>query len=236
MSDAIEKKRGPGTAVSPAAGREARGMSDEKTAAERIAALLETHAERRFVDMVKRTGADDEQAAQLVEGVHCAVHFLATVLHANRDRAPNHLTIGYVTDGDGANYELTIRKHGGITPADRIAELEAEVARREAADRDRLDERNGPIPDGTPLYYIRDTRQVVGNSALWWCPEGCGYTCDLDAAGLYTWEQCQGRRDTDVPYRREDIDAAAERHARFDFRDAPKPATEPEPAPRGDNE
>ena len=34
------------------------------------------------------------------------------------------------------------------------------------------------MPD---LYYIQDTRQCVGNSALWWREDG-GYTCDLRQA------------------------------------------------------
>lgn len=34
-------------------------------------------------------------------------------------------------------------------------------------------------------YYIRDTRQVVGNCALWWCHDGKGYTTQLEEAGEY---------------------------------------------------
>lgn len=37
------------------------------------------------------------------------------------------------------------------------------------------------------MYYIQDTRQVVGNCALFWRVEGAGYTCDLNEAG--TWEE-----------------------------------------------
>lgn len=47
-------------------------------------------------------------------------------------------------------------------------------------------------------FYILDARQIVGNCALWWCPEGKGYTCNLDEAGLYSEEDAKGHRDTDV--------------------------------------
>ena len=48
-------------------------------------------------------------------------------------------------------------------------------------------------------YYIMDGRSVVGNCALWWCPNGQGYTCDLDKAGLYTYDEANSHRDTDIP-------------------------------------
>lgn len=35
------------------------------------------------------------------------------------------------------------------------------------------------------LYYIRDTRQTVGNCALWWAKERKGYTTQLEEAGEY---------------------------------------------------
>lgn len=33
-----------------------------------------------------------------------------------------------------------------------------------------------------PMYYIRNTKAVVGNSILWWADGGHGYTCDLRKA------------------------------------------------------
>ncbi len=33
-----------------------------------------------------------------------------------------------------------------------------------------------------PMFYIRNARSVVGNSIMWWCPDGNGYTCDLKKA------------------------------------------------------
>lgn len=35
-------------------------------------------------------------------------------------------------------------------------------------------------------YYIQDTRQIVGNCALFWCPDGKGYTMQIEEAGLYS--------------------------------------------------
>ena len=53
--------------------------------------------------------------------------------------------------------------------------------------------------ESEPLFYIQDTRSFVGDSALWWRPEGKGYTVNLDEAGTYTAAQCRGNRDTDRP-------------------------------------
>ncbi len=33
-----------------------------------------------------------------------------------------------------------------------------------------------------PMYYVRNTKAVVGNSILWWADGGHGYTCDLGKA------------------------------------------------------
>ena len=45
-------------------------------------------------------------------------------------------------------------------------------------------------------YVILDTRQIVGNCAMFWRPDGAGYTCDLSDAGLY--DKTEGRRETDI--------------------------------------
>jgi hypothetical protein len=65
-------------------------------------------------------------------------------------------------------------------------------------------------------YYILDRRQVVGNCALWWCPDGKGYTCDLDAAGKYSWDEASSNRDTDVPVPCELAERLVVKHVRFD--------------------
>lgn len=83
-------------------------------------------------EMIARTGATEEQTTGLVEGLHSFVHFMATVIECN-PQAPNHITMSFLTPGGGRNYELTIRKHGGTTPADRIAALERENAELRAA-------------------------------------------------------------------------------------------------------
>ncbi len=48
--------------------------------------------------------------------------------------------------------------------------------------------RKSPAPppkSPSGVYLIQDTRQYVGNAVLWWCPEGAGYTTDVDAAGRF---------------------------------------------------
>jgi hypothetical protein len=60
------------------------------------------------------------------------------------------------------------------------------------------------------LFYIQDTRSVVGNSALWWREQGKGYTSNLDEAwkvpGNWSW------RSTDILRPVAEMDALAERH------------------------
>ena len=73
------------------------------------------------------------------------------------------------------------------------------------------------------LYYVQDTRQIVGNCALWWCPEGLGYTCEIDRAGLYTEDEVRHMRATDMAWPRELVDRLIVRHVRMDtMRQAPE--------------
>lgn len=66
------------------------------------------------------------------------------------------------------------------------------------------------LADPEPLFYVQDTRSVVGNSASWWRFEGNGYTCNLNEAWKVpgTWRG----RDTDVLRACLEVDAMAERH------------------------
>ncbi len=66
------------------------------------------------------------------------------------------------------------------------------------------------------LYYVQDTRQYVGNCALWWCPDGNGYTTQIDEAGLYTRERVMTMRDTDRPWPKDLVDAYTVTHVRLD--------------------
>lgn len=64
------------------------------------------------------------------------------------------------------------------------------------------------MPD---LYYIEDTRQIVGNCALWWREGGHGYTCDLKQAWKVPAGWSSGRP-TDVLRKCSEMDALAEQH------------------------
>jgi len=66
------------------------------------------------------------------------------------------------------------------------------------------------------LFYVMDGRTVVGNCASWWCPDGKGYCCNLDDAGLYTADDVAGMRDTDIPVPREVAERLVVRHVRRD--------------------
>lgn len=70
--------------------------------------------------------------------------------------------------------------------------------------------------DVTALYYIQDTRQVVGNCGLWWCPNGAGYTCTLADAGQYTGKDGLTMRDTDVLWPVAYVEARMVTHVRVD--------------------
>lgn len=65
------------------------------------------------------------------------------------------------------------------------------------------------------LYYLQDRRQYVGNSMLWWRKNGKGYTCEITEAHVFTREEAYSHhesRDTDVPWRKDYIDARISSH------------------------
>jgi hypothetical protein len=66
------------------------------------------------------------------------------------------------------------------------------------------------------LFYILDTRTIVGNCALWWRPNGEGYTCNLDDAGIWTAATAPSGRPTDVRVRRDVAEALSKRHVHID--------------------
>lgn len=61
-------------------------------------------------------------------------------------------------------------------------------------------------------FYVQDTRSIVGNSAVWWCWNGHGYTCDLAEAGIYTEEEIRMMRDTDKPWPVDAINRLVQSH------------------------
>jgi len=71
--------------------------------------------------------------------------------------------------------------------------------------------------DLNALYFVQDTRNVVGNCALWWRIDRAGYTCDLDLAGKFTGAEVRSMsRETDVPWPIARVEAAVIRHVRAD--------------------
>ena len=66
------------------------------------------------------------------------------------------------------------------------------------------------------LYYIQDTRCVVGNCAVWWRAKGQGYTCDLGDAGVYTEDEARSytNRPSDKLRPKDETDALVVRHVR----------------------
>ncbi len=71
----------------------------------------------------------------------------------------------------------------------------------------------------TQKYFILDARQVVGNCAMWWGKNSCGYVCDLNDAGEYEAEEAlkiQRSRGTDFAIPCEEVRALVRHHVRFD--------------------
>jgi len=68
----------------------------------------------------------------------------------------------------------------------------------------------------TQLYYVQDSRSVVGNCASWWCPNNAGYTCDISKAGLYTAKQVSSMRETDVAWPKEVVEKLIIKHVRVE--------------------
>lgn len=65
-------------------------------------------------------------------------------------------------------------------------------------------------------FYILATTEIVGNCALWWCPDGKGYTCELEKAGLYTLAEASSHRRSDVPIHRSIAESVRVSHVRVD--------------------
>ena len=65
------------------------------------------------------------------------------------------------------------------------------------------------------MYYIQH-KGFCGNCLFWWCPDGHGYTCNLDAAWKVTNEQakeiCKSRPKDDIPWLVTKADARVQRH------------------------
>lgn len=61
-------------------------------------------------------------------------------------------------------------------------------------------------------FYIQDSRTTVGNSVMWWCHHGHGYTCDIRKAGIYSKDELNGLRETDIPWPVEQVNRVIQFH------------------------
>ncbi|RKZ85380.1 MAG: hypothetical protein DRQ39_07205 [Gammaproteobacteria bacterium] len=62
----------------------------------------------------------------------------------------------------------------------------------------------------TELYYLQDSRTIVGNDLMWWAKNGHGYTSDVSRAEIYSKEDAVRQnqsRETDVPWPKDYIDS-----------------------------
>ncbi len=89
---------------------------------------------------------------------------------------------------------------------------------RQALARERL-----PDHEPGPLFYIQDTRTYVGNSVMWWAPNGQGYTTHVARAGRYTQAEIVGLRESDVAWPCAQVDAIWSQHVDMqDLRKLPR--------------
>jgi hypothetical protein len=75
--------------------------------------------------------------------------------------------------------------------------------------------RGDTVCKGERLYYLADSRSIVGNCMQFWRKGGSGYTYNLDDCQLYTHKEAfdhHASRNSDVPYPKDVIDMLAERH------------------------
>lgn len=66
-----------------------------------------------------------------------------------------------------------------------------------------------------PIYVIQDSRSGVGDCAVWWRPNGYGYTCNMDEAGRFTETEARRiacGRDSDRVFALADVTPLAARH------------------------
>lgn len=77
----------------------------------------------------------------------------------------------------------------------------------------KLDGLGNPL-DPNALYYVQDSRQVVGNCALWWRAESAGYTCEIGEAGWYSGTEAASMRETDIPWPVGEVEKIVVRHVR----------------------
>lgn len=134
-------------------------------------------------------------------GLYCSRARLRTA-HRLRDRKRAVAASSPEPWGQGAQYKLTDRGRSILN-----------FHRPKPAPK--TDGLGNPIDDDL-LYYVQDARLIVGNCASWWCPDGKGYTCELDKAGWYKGSEVMGMRDTDMPWPIDQIEAAVVRHVRVE--------------------
>ena len=75
-------------------------------------------------EMLTNTDMPPEDWDMFKDTVEHFTAMMACLLKANSTMAPNFLTFA-LHDTEGESYELTIRRQGGKTPAERIRELES---------------------------------------------------------------------------------------------------------------
>ncbi len=59
------------------------------------------------------------------------------------------------------------------------------------------------------MYYLQDTRQILGNDLVWWAQDSRGYTTDVSKAHVFTKAQAYNQhrcRETDLPWPKAYID------------------------------
>jgi len=123
--------------------------------------------------------------------------------------------------------EQMVHEHGAPLAKDAAEQALDEIAKLCGCPQWQYPARRAPEAE---RFYLLDIRTVVGNCALWWCPDGKGYTCELDKAGLYSRDEAHRHRDTDIPIPKAFAQKLVCHHVRLDHlrqhMEIPYPKTE----------
>ncbi len=87
------------------------------------------------------------------------------------------------------------------------------------------------------MYYLCDSRTIVGNCLQFWGLNGKGYTYNLDKAQVYSETEAMDmhkQRTTDMPYPKDVVDSLAQRHIDHQFLDHLIAAEEEEASKAGE--
>ena len=112
--------------------------------------------EHPLTPLFKNAGVPLDKYDEVVEGINNFTTMMVVLIESNKEIAPNYITFA-MNYPDGDAYELTIRKSDGITPCDKIDELQNTVDLSKKLVREWL----GEDEEGNATESFSTTSQLV---------------------------------------------------------------------------